>query len=91
MVVEHLEIEPALGDQGVDAMFFRYWEGAATNRDESGTPTGRAYIELTGYWARKLARPARSIATAIAARKRLITLPIARVTLGRTTWPMRSA
>jgi len=43
---ERFEVEPVLDDQEVDAIFFRYWEGAAT---VTGDATGRAYIELTGY------------------------------------------
>lgn len=43
---ETFEVEPVLDDQEVDALFFRYWEGAAT---VTGSSTGRAYIELTGY------------------------------------------
>ncbi|MDF1563189.1 MAG: lipocalin family protein [Deltaproteobacteria bacterium] len=43
---ETFEVEPVMDEQEVDAMFFWYWEGAAT---VSGDATGRAYIELTGY------------------------------------------
>lgn len=43
---ETFEVEPVMDDQEVDAIFFRYWEGAAT---VTGSASGRAYIELTGY------------------------------------------
>jgi predicted secreted hydrolase len=46
---ETFEVDPVLEDQEVDALFFRYWEGACTVTGPSGEPLGRAYVELTGY------------------------------------------
>ncbi len=45
-----LRLEPLMADQELD-LSFRYWEGAVTVRGEQrgSGPTGRGYVELTGY------------------------------------------
>jgi predicted secreted hydrolase len=42
-----LRLEPLLRDQELD-LSFRYWEGAVLVTGEQG-PSGRGYVELTGY------------------------------------------
>jgi predicted secreted hydrolase len=47
-----VELEPLMDDQELDARASTgtvYWEGAVRVR-QAGKPTGRGYLELTGYW-----------------------------------------
>lgn len=49
-----LRLEPLLRDQELD-LSFRYWEGAVRVTGEEG-PSGRGYVELTGYGGAPLGR-----------------------------------
>jgi len=41
-------LTPLLQDQEL-LLSFRYWEGAVTAKSEKDGPSGRGYLELTGY------------------------------------------